>query len=276
MAIENVQPSSEETYRKSCFKTESSSDKRKNMLLKALTATEIKVHSSLVTEDSQAESSNSDKALPKNAEDQQKGTPFFVTQPKEDDGEFIDTKQSADGRKCMEEKEYIDIKDEMMREDLLNKEARCDENSSAYSPVKEKYKGYEVLFDDNDVNRRIISSNDKLMNINALRQALKTEVPFKRRIPKNFTQELVLKSKEVASKSGNSLDERINKILQNIREQSVLHEVSLGDIFNNQALYKEEYKEARKLIKQIENYYANSFFNKRQQQKLRDKNRPQS
>ncbi|XP_036362237.1 X-ray radiation resistance-associated protein 1-like isoform X2 [Octopus sinensis] len=256
MAIEDAQPSWERPFRKGCFKTESSEEKSKTVSLEE--------YPPLVIEDSQTKSPTSDKALPKNTEDQ----PFFVTQPKED-GEFIGMKQSADGRKRKVSKK---AKAKTTNEDLLNTEASHDENSSAYSPVKGKYKGYEVLFDDDDVSTKIISSNDKLMNINALRQALKTDLPFKRRIPKNFTQELVLKSKEAASKPGDSFEERIDKVLLNIREQTVLHEVNLGEIFSNRALYKEEYKEARRLIKRVENYYANSFFNKRRQKNVQDKN----
>ncbi|XP_036362238.1 uncharacterized protein LOC115216585 isoform X3 [Octopus sinensis] len=256
MAIEDAQPSWERPFRKGCFKTESSEEKSKTVSLEE--------YPPLVIEDSQTKSPTSDKALPKNTEDQ----PFFVTQPKED-GEFIGMKQSADGRKRKVSKK---AKAKTTNEDLLNTEASHDENSSAYSPVKGKYKGYEVLFDDDDVSTKIISSNDKLMNINALRQALKTDLPFKRRIPKNFTQELVLKSKEAASKPGDSFEERIDKVLLNIREQTVLHEVNLGEIFSNRALYKEEYKEARRLIKRVQNYYANSFFNKRRQKNVQDKN----
>lgn len=64
---------------------------------------------------------------------------------------------------------------------------------------------------------------------------------------------------EDASKSANSPHERIDKVLQDIREQSVLQEVSLSELFSNQTLYKDKCKQAQELVKQVQVSFPLSF-----------------
>lgn len=141
--------------------------------------------------------------------------------------------------------------------------SKANKYSLANEFLKRQYKEYEILFEDDEEDAKNISSiqpsKDIQQNVNALRYALDHQCTvwdqaaniknINNRSPVSPKHPLPPKMPVLTYK------QKVTNALGDLKQNTAVKEIPLSEVFSNPQDYKEDYKEAKKLLRENEKCY---------------------